>query len=201
MSRLLSDRPFPRWPKIAIRGIFGVHTKWRIFRVPYPGLPKDVWNCTRPDVDVEMPKELYDRLHVPKMACKPQNYSKHQSGIFKAAFEDDIETVTEFIEKETHLSKSPPISSFTEFTLALDIRNWRGDTPLTCAIRGRADNTIDWLLENKASPEFGGWLYEPPIVAATAINNESAVETLLRKEIGTGSYLCKLLLPLISSKP
>ena len=32
-------------------------------------------------------------------------------------------------------------------------------------------------------------MYEPPIVAATAINNESAVETLLRKEIGTGSYL------------
>jgi len=116
---------------------------------------------------MEMPKELHDRLHVPKMVCKRQLYSCHQTGIFKAAFEDDIEAVTEFIEKETHLN----------------IRNWRGDTPLNCAIRGKADNTIDWLLENKASPEFGGWLYEPPIVAATAINNESAVETLLRKEI------------------
>ncbi len=88
--------------------------KWRIFRVPYPGLPKDVWNCTRPDVDLEMPKELHDRLHVPKMACKPQQYSSHQTGIFKAAFEDDIEAVTEFIEKDTHLSKLPRSILFTD---------------------------------------------------------------------------------------
>lgn len=88
--------------------------KWRIFRVPYPGLPKDVWNCTRPDVDLEMPKELHDRLHVPKMARKPQHYSSHQTGIFKAAFEDDIEAVTEFIEKDTHLSKLPRSILFTD---------------------------------------------------------------------------------------
>ena len=115
---LLSNSPCLLWRKFAITWIFSKLAsvqKWRIFRVPYPGLPKDVWNCTRPDVDLEMPKVLHDRLHVPKMVYKRQLYSCHQTGIFKAAFEDDIEAVTEFIEKETHLSKLHRSFLFTEF--------------------------------------------------------------------------------------
>lgn len=49
------------------------------------------------------------------MVCKRQLYSCHQTGIFKAAFEDDIEAVTEFIEKETHLSKLSRSFWFTEY--------------------------------------------------------------------------------------
>ena len=69
-------------------------SKWRLFRVPFPGLPKDIWCCNQPGK--KMPaqlKRLLDDDHKDSNEPSNKKFRPQTSGIHAACFDNDLDAI------------------------------------------------------------------------------------------------------------